>query len=363
VKFSVVPIFLLIIFGFIRTIVMVEVPGAVFIRSEVVYPFIIDVLRFIPPPFQSAGVPISLFNVFLCVWIVGAVYKVKITIQTERMRFDHDRVLMGCVVSQFPHCVESEAILKEIGVKKLLPVYRSNAFSTPGVMMMGMRQYLFMPYVDMPVDELRVVLKHEWWHIRHGDVAMRQIACVVGILFWWNPLIERLCDNFAFAQELKCDYYAVASQEDYLLLVSIFNRLGYKPKPVSRFSLFSSMRSLVDPDDGDDRLWILKARITSNRSRIKTCLVTTCSVVVVCALFLASYWITILPYRPVTAELGTVVEGFVDWSYHEDGVPFLPRETLIVDNGDGTFSVYLDGQFVQYQTGLGENFDLLPRGQ
>jgi len=53
------------------------------------------------------------------------------------------------------------------------------------------------PFVVLPKDgidrlsksELNHVLLHELTHIKHGDIIINYLICVVQTLFWYNPLV------------------------------------------------------------------------------------------------------------------------------------------------------------------------------
>jgi hypothetical protein len=115
--------------------------------------------------------------------------------------------------------------------------------------------------------------------------------------------------------------------------------------------------ALISNDDElVDRLKVLALR---GESRSKRILTNTCYSIVIVALFLASYMFTILPAFWESPDVPISVEDFTE-EYKEGGGIFKAEENFAVDNGDGTFSLYIDGKFVQHIDSTSEIFGLLP---
>lgn len=70
------------------------------------------------------------------------------------------------------------------------------------------------PFVVLPKDgidrlsksELNHVLLHELTHIKHGDIIINYLICVVQTLFWYNPLVWLALRQIRRDREAYCDW-------------------------------------------------------------------------------------------------------------------------------------------------------------
>lgn len=60
-------------------------------------------------------------------------------------------------------------------------------------------------------DERRLVLAHEWAHLRRGDGWANAAASLLLCVHWFNPLLHLAMRRFRLDQELACDALVVAS--------------------------------------------------------------------------------------------------------------------------------------------------------
>jgi hypothetical protein len=203
-----------------------------------------------------------------------------------------------------------------------------------------------LPEVEFPPDELRAILLHEWKHIQDKDYLTELIANIICFVFWWNPLVYVLKRNFCFVQELKCDRFSVSKNKSFNHFLSAILLLDKTEKEkTERRMKHEGTNALIGSDDElVDRLEVLALRGESRNKRVLT---NVCYSIVIIALFLASYMFTILPAFRESPDVPVPVEDFME-IYNEDEGAFKAGEVFLVDNGDGTFSYYVDGQFVMY---------------
>ncbi|MEO1244181.1 MAG: M56 family metallopeptidase [Pseudomonadota bacterium] len=72
---------------------------------------------------------------------------------------------------------------------------------------------VFRPRIVLPKDfeqrydavERRLILEHEWSHIRAGDVMVNAFAALMQCLQWFNPLVYIALPRLRVDQELACD--------------------------------------------------------------------------------------------------------------------------------------------------------------
>lgn len=166
-------------------------------------------------------------------------------------------------------------------------------------------------------------------------------------------MVYVLKKNFEFAKELKCDHYAVTNEEDF---DNFLGGLSLLNNPHSRIKHGAVNNFVSDGDNLADRLEVLALRNADSKSkRILTNAF--CSIVII-ALFIASYSFTILPLFSVPPDIPLTEDFAVE--YNEDGGAYRAEESLIFDNGDGTFSLYIDGQFANHLDDTSETFNWFP---
>ncbi|MEN6406700.1 MAG: M56 family metallopeptidase [Thermoguttaceae bacterium] len=101
-----------------------------------------------------------------------------------------------------------------VGLRRLPPVFFSRAVSVP--VSVG----LFRPAVVLPhamlheTDDrqLQAVLLHEIAHIARRDHWIGVGQRIAATLFWWNPLVHRVCEEISDLREEICDNYVVRVQ-------------------------------------------------------------------------------------------------------------------------------------------------------
>ena len=351
IKFSVIPLLLLLALSVLRMFIVIDIPVAVVVFSETFYPALVSFLRREIAPNIVLGLPINVVNIFVCVWIIVAVWLIA--------RYFYDYIIKFRPIMNWLNSYErdeyAESLLADIiGSNGKFCVFRNGCLNT--AVATAFRPYIILPKVEFTDDELRVILLHEWKHIQDKDYLIGIIVNVICFVFWWNPLVYILRKNFRFAQELKCDQFAVAKKKDFkhylkgLLLLERPNKTDAQIENVM-------VNTFISGDDGlSDRLEVLAMQ---GESRSKRMLSNVCYSAVIISLFVASYMFTILPaFRESPYELVTT-EILIEACSEYGGV-FRAVENYVIDNGDGTFSLYIDGQFVKYMSGAGEFFDFLP---
>ena len=355
IKLSVVPLFLLLVLGTLRMFLVIEFPNSITILSETIYPIFINFARLEFLPYQIFGLPVNVFNAFVCVWIIVAAVLIVKTI-IEIIHFG-SRV---SGISKWPRDEYAESLLKEIiGTDKEVYVFRSStatmAFTT------AFKPYIVLPNAQLSDDTLRVTLLHEWKHIDGKDILIRYIVDIICCVFWWNLPVYILKKNFSFAGELNADMYSTPNKNDFgHYLESTRQLLKYREKKVRSWS-----GKETDPDDatvginseGIERMRILALRYKACIKKGK--LANIIFSIAICILFAVSYMFVFRPAFWESPDVLIVAASFTD-EYQKDGGIFRIEETFVVDNEDGTFSLYIDGQFVRYMTDRTGHFYLFP---
>jgi len=330
VKFSVIPLATLLILSLARMFSFIALPNAILIHSEVIYPTIIAFFRLEIVPRTLFGFGISIFHLLIFIW--GSVSLALIGRHIVRF-YDSYALVMSLTYQQDE---EAEKVLHEvIGANKNTRVFRT-FIDVPFTM--GIKPYIFLPEsIEFTQDELRTILRHEWSHVQSNDVYIRMILEIICSIFWWNPLAYVLKNNITFTQELRSDFFAVAEREmDFQHYIRSIIRVTIAEND----SVPSGNHiSLVDSDkEFDDRLATLSLHVKSRSSKYPV-LPYAAFYITLGALFVFSYFVLLLPAHWESPYVGESAECFTV----EDYSVYRAVENFLVDNGDGTFSLYIDG--------------------
>ena len=170
-------------------------------------------------------------------------------------------------------------------------------------------------------------------------------------------MVYVLKNNFRFALELKSDQFAISNKKDFQHFLKGILLLEEAEEEKANIRMAYEGNSLLADDDGMiDRLKVLAMRGESRSKRILTNVVYS---VIFIAIFAVSYTFIVLPIFWESPDVPVTTENFT-WEDSECGDVFRPDENFIVDNGDGTFSLYIEGQFVTYMDETHEALEWLP---
>ena len=118
-------------------------------------------------------------------------------------------------------------------------VYECEEFSTP-FSMGALHGRIYFP-CHMAEGEREYVLLHERYHIWHHDLQVRLLACVLQVVYWYNPLVWVAVRCMERDMEMRCDEYVLEQmgediRYDYSLsLLSYAAGRRYQPMDVAAF--------------------------------------------------------------------------------------------------------------------------------
>ena len=339
-NFSFVPLVFILVMTLFRMVFSFHVPVAYNIASERVLPVLFDIIRFeiVLIPIGTSGFLLRTYHVLIGIWISVSTYLIIRHIQ----KFDQSREFTRRAVRHLPPCAHTRSVLKELTGADMT-VFRTAGEETP--LAAGSRPFMVMPDVAFPEEELRVILKHEWKHYHDKDYLVHLTATIIRYILWWHPCVHLLHKNIYFALELKADSYAVNSEAEYVHLKSAVKRIHREARmnPINKNALAFS--TFVTPwHDLRDRYKVLAARkyVSPEKRRASNII----AGVVLATVFVSSYFVTFLPRQ--YSDISAPADCFIVDYYYEDGGVYRAGENFIMDNGDGTFSLYIDGLFASY---------------
>lgn len=97
--------------------------------------------------------------------------------------------------------------LEEAGIHKAIPVYHTAFLKSP-VMAGLLRPCIFLPdhlTLEYREPELRYMLLHELQHYKHKDIFIGYLMNLIGILYWFNPIVRYALKEMRIDREIACD--------------------------------------------------------------------------------------------------------------------------------------------------------------
>lgn len=182
---------------FLKLCVIVEFDATVEIYLARVLNPVNDVIRSL-----GGETDADLERKLLCIWLLGsaAVSLVKLPI-----------AIHGCwMVSRIP-VTHDQRVLEFLKEKNdvSLRVVITQMVETPCVVGIR-RETILLPDVSFTEKELRLILEHEYAHIRHHDKWIDLSTQMLCVLFWWNPavyllrgVVMNLCDFYCDREVLR----------------------------------------------------------------------------------------------------------------------------------------------------------------
>lgn len=92
----------------------------------------------------------------------------------------------------------------KLKIKRKLRVYETSAVLSP--MLLGViRPMVFLPTVDIPLTDLRMILTHELIHEKRKDLLYKWFCQLVRWIYWFHPLLYFVNQEVGRMCELSCD--------------------------------------------------------------------------------------------------------------------------------------------------------------
>jgi len=312
----------------------IDLPGTTHIFSDVIFPAVVRLLRYEVIFYAGIGLSVNILHISLLIWGAGCI------ILLTRYAIRYWNAYWTALALNYAPDEEAEAILAEIiGQEK-----RGRVFRTPIKVpfTLGIKPYIYLPEgVDFTPDELRTILRHEWKHIQSKDYLIEFMMRFINYVFWWNPLAYVLRKNVSFAMELRCDYFAVGTSDvEYNHYKNGLRRIcGEKPRDLVPVS------GLINSEDEFVDRFKTLALCKRDKTRKRRTLASVCFYLLTGALFVSSYMFLILPAHWESAfEHVDCIDQQPECFYSEEA--FRAEENYLIDNGDGTFSLYINGQHI-----------------
>lgn len=323
-SYGVLPLAVLMLSSLFRLAFTVELPYTVIVNSDAALPAF---LKFIRVEMSIGGLRFSIAGLLIALWIaVSAVLILRIIAAQTRL----NRAL-----------------------SKISPVRDARAASAAGRIIRGSRPGqkfrllvsdeinmpmitgLFTPVIMLPVlpatdEELEYIIQHEWNHFIHKDLWIKLLVEIVCAVFWWNPLVYILKKDLNLILEMRSDLKITSGLDEperLKYLSSALNVMNHVKLHTAKAPGNSLGFAVGTGEGGLEQRFKL---VLANPPRLNKKYAAVLSVFIISSL-LFSYAFVIQP----DSEPDDGGESFT-----------LDESAYLVDNGDGTYSVYMNNENV-----------------
>lgn len=327
---SVMPLIVLILMGLIRLLGIVEFPFVRIIRSERLFPAVMDFLQQEVISLQHGSVKVHRMDLLYLIWWTGAfVLFLQFLVQEYRFRkeviqnsMEVDPALLKLCKSVFGDAFEH------------LHIVISEITKTP--MIVGViHTRVILPSTSYTEQETCYFLQHELVHYKQKDVWIKLLVRLLCVIYWWNPLIYLLRFTIDNVMEIKSDLHVTASfsEEQKLAYLETILHVAKNQSSAGRALAPTGMAFVSKKKDT-----FLKRRfhfvLESRRMGIIQKLSSLGLSVLIFLCFLGSYIVALQPY------FGTP-QGADSSMYYK----LEPDHAYLVEKEPGVYSLYVDDVF------------------
>ncbi|MCI8464723.1 MAG: M56 family metallopeptidase [Lachnospiraceae bacterium] len=98
----------------------------------------------------------------------------------------------------------AESLRKRLHIRRKIPVYTVRGLSGPWIAGVW-RCRIFLPEKRYKEEELQIILEHELWHYKQGDLLLKIVCTWISWIQWFHPLAKRLPEEVDKWGEIHCD--------------------------------------------------------------------------------------------------------------------------------------------------------------
>lgn len=189
-KWTVSFLLLTVLLGIVRLLFPIDFDKAVVVRSYQVIPAVEDFLR------RSVVGSLSVASLLLGIWAVGTL-AILLRDLIRQLRFVQKS-------RRYPPVDRMDLLDLAGELDGSFAILVSPAISRPYVSGL-FRPVIYLPDIELPEEQWRIILRHEVQHIRSHDEWKKLFFLAVQALFWWNPLAHISLTEIDTLIELQCD--------------------------------------------------------------------------------------------------------------------------------------------------------------
>lgn len=326
VGYQMISIFLLL--AVIRFFIPFEFIG---ISHTIYYPTKLSciIANFQYPRFSLLQTKYSIWNIVQFFWILGIFFS-SISYIVSYSKFISLLKKSICTSEQSQYYNDyCNDICHSLSKKKNFKVLVLNNISTPMVSYWKGYYILIPSTLELPKEQLHLILLHEIHHIIHHDFLIKHTLSILNIIYWWNPvsyLLKKECNLFL---EIRIDNLMVA-HDDHTRL-SYLELLLTCAKNTLKYSVTENTIPFISKND--DELNI-RFTILTQRKRKYSFSITTLAIAFILGIFLLSYIFIFEAY-------------YVDPSITNDPEIILPtpENAYFIEKDNGIYEIYINNEY------------------
>jgi beta-lactamase regulating signal transducer with metallopeptidase domain len=321
-KFSTHALLLLALFGAFRVILPFSFPFTFVVNSFETFPMIEAVMNADVWPGTSR---LEFQAMILLIWGVGSLVmliRIMHHIITERMYRQRYRIVKD---------VQVDRVALSLQLKHAKIIVSPDVFA-PYVTGF-LRARIFLPDIAMEDNVVELILKHEYQHFKSLDILIKAFYAFLYIVFWWNPIVHIFMQELDCLLEVRCDANMIKhmnKNEKILYMKSLL----FMSEHIMAKDAAGQVSATSFVQSGQCEFIKQRFHLIKSYSNSKSTIKQVVSVAMVVIVFIASFMFIIQPAgRPPEVDMGDIFT-------------ICPERAHIFVTKDGSYTLYVDGQFV-----------------
>lgn len=185
----------------------------------------------------STKTPSVVHTLLLLVWIIGMLTMLFLAFRSWRLLHALEKSALPLQNSKVREIYQE--CLSEMKIRRSIPIY-STAFLKSPITVGCIRPRIYMPIhliSDFNRQDIRFMLLHELQHYRRKDTVIGMFMNLIGILYWFNPLVWYALKEMRCEREIACDsaVLQMLCETDYEAygnaLINLAEKLSLSPFP------------------------------------------------------------------------------------------------------------------------------------
>ncbi|MDY3767908.1 MAG: M56 family metallopeptidase [Lachnospiraceae bacterium] len=284
------------------------------------------------PRFAVLGIKVCIWNVIEVLWVISILFLLFRCIKTNVL-FHRFIQKNGIEITHEPfYAVSLEKACPREKLREKIRIVRLPMIQSPTVCRFFSYYILLPDSLEFSEDELYFIFRHEISHIVHHDLLIKFFIELICMIYWWNPFCHSLKKQTDLLWELRVDESVTASDPSAKIgysrcLIRIASHIA-EDEPIQHCPgiSFSSNSSLLR----------CRFDLLIPENPVKPKKYMTLLLIPICMVYCLSY-------------LYIFESHYVPPAYTESPTVTIPSadNMYMVLNDDGTYSVYLQGEFIE----------------
>ena len=283
------------------------------------------------------SIRLSIWDILLVIWLIGILFQL-ILYWRQYKQIDRIVIQTGKNVSYHSNYMKAfQSIQISYGISQQLPVYEIPMLSSPMLFSIRNPRILLPAENNYSDDDLYFIFCHEMTHFLHHDLLYKFFFQLLFIVYWWNPLkyiLKRQVNNLL---EINVDSSLTQNFEDAIPYMECLIKIK-KQCAVSNKNYFDSCTlSISNIKEGSlEKRFQLLAHPSKQPHRFSGIFI-----LISISIFLSSYFVT---WEPLPVDNSSTM--------NEQDFILTEENAYAILNEDGTYDIYLYGEYLETVTSL-----------